>query len=248
MSRVLAAHAMGIGPGIATGMGPVLRAGIVLAIALVGAGSAWSAGPKLYDTGPAQDAAFIRFVNASEQGIDVIPTAKGSKGGKLRVEPAKPATEFMAVRPKSAMTGRIVQGSTALEVAPVAQPGELVSVVVWPNGGAGLATETVAELPKDFNGLKASLAFYNFDAACNMAGLSAAGRDAVIFDTAPLKTVQRRAVNPVALAVQATCGKQPVGKPQDLGTLEAGQRYSVFLVGGAQGSHRVFWVKDVLAP
>ena len=152
----------------------------------------------------------------------------------------------MAVRANDALKGRVVQRTAAIDIAPVARPGELISVVIFSNGSSGLAMQAIAEKPKDFNALKASLAFYNFDPACNGAGLTLAGRDTVIFENGPLRAVQRRAVNPVALSVQPVCGTQRAGAVLDLGTLEAGQRYSVFMVGHAQ-KQRAFWVKDVVA-
>lgn len=225
-----------------------LHWGVAALAALVCASTACAAGPKLYDTGPAQDAAYIRFINATGQPLQIVSSAaQGRKSTRLSIAPSSPASEFMPVKPKSPLAGRVEQGAGGIDIAPTAKPGELVSVVVYTDSGGGVAAEVVAELPKDFNGLKASLAFYNFDAGCGGAGLAVASRDTLIFENAIPRSVQRRAVNPVALSVQPQCGTQNAGSALDLGILEAGQRYSVFMVAGAQG-RRAFWIKDMLSP
>jgi alginate O-acetyltransferase complex protein AlgF len=202
-----------------------------------------AAGPKLYESGPGEDAAYVRFVNATGQPIDVL--AAGKNAGRMHIDNAHPASAFLPLRPKSLIAGRISQGNATADINATAAPGELVTVVVWSKAGQALETTVLAELPKDFNALKATLAFYNFDSQCPAAGLTAGGRDTVIVEgTGPL-SVKRRTVNPVALSTQPTCGAARIGPALDLKTLEAGQRYSIFLAPGPQG-RRAFWVKDEL--
>jgi len=50
----------------------------------------------------------------------------------------------------------------------------------------------------------------------------------------------------VKLAVHATCNGQPVEGTVDLGSLQAGQRYSVFLVPAGKGS-RLMGLQDRIA-
>lgn len=53
-------------------------------------------------------------------------------------------------------------------------------MLVLPDG-AGTSKVVVREQPDDFNGLKASLAFFNVDASCADASLRPAGRTADLF-------------------------------------------------------------------
>jgi len=104
----------------------------------------------------------------------------------------------------------------------------------------------VLESPDDFNALKASVAFYNVDAQCASAALLAAGRNVVLLDGVPEGQAKRRQINPVPLSVQLSCGGKVVGQPLDLGPLEAGQRYTVFLVPAGKSS-RIFKATDTVA-
>jgi hypothetical protein len=126
------------------------------------------------------------------------------------------------------------------------RPGEFVSVVGLDTADGGLRAVTVREQPDDFNALKASVAFYNLDGRCAAPALRVAGRDTVLLDAVAEGQVKRRQVNPVALGVQLVCGGQAVGQPLALGTLEAGRRYTVFLVPAGQSS-RVFFAVDSVA-
>lgn len=210
---------------------------------------AWSAGPQLYSSGPSEDVAYVRFVNATGQPLDILATAdsgkagKNAKAGQLHLDVAKPASAYMGVKPRSALAGRAQQGKNSIALAPVANAGELVSVIVWQGADGKLGSTVIAELPKNFNGLKASVALYNADAACPAAGLAAADNNAMLFEKAVPGGLLRRPVNPVALKARASCGAAAVGQAMDLGTLEAGQRYSVFLVPDRSAS-RVLWARD----
>ncbi|MCS4510089.1 cell division protein FtsQ [Xylophilus ampelinus] len=208
--------------------------------------TAWSAGPQLYASGPGEDASYVRFVNATGKPLDIIAAGKPATGGRLQLGTANAVGSFMPIKPKLVLAGRAVQGKQSLDLAPAAQAGELVSVVIWLRGDGTLVSTAIAELPKTFNGLKASLAFYNVDPACPAAGLSAAGQDTTLFTGGAPNTLQRRPINPVPLSVKVTCDALVVGKPLDLGTLESGQRYSVFLVADGR-EKRAFWARDEMA-
>lgn len=229
-----------------------LAAGLLLAspFLLLAGGPAWAAGPQLYESGPAQDAAFIRFVNATGGPLDIVAGGRAGGSGSARrmtVGADKTAGAFMSIRPGAALQGRASQGGSTIDIAPKAAAGELLTVVFWPGKAGALGTATLAELPKDFNGLKASIAFYNLDDACADARLGVAGRDSMLFEHGAPRSQQRRPINPVVLSVQPLCGTQPVGPRLDLGTLEAGQRYSVFVVPG-KAERTAFWARDELSP
>ena len=190
-----------------------------------------SAQVALYPTGPDQDAAFIRFVNATSAPLDVL----GQPGQPpLRLESAAPASLLFPVDSNQAIKGSLASGAHKLALDLKVEPGEFATIVVVPQGD-GIEQVAVRETPDDFNGLKASLAFVNVDKSCSDASLRPAGRSADLFKAVPVASLQRRSINPVNLSVQLVCANTNVGAPLDLGMLKAGERYSVMLVPSASG-------------
>ena len=199
----------------------------------------------LYPTGPAEDSSFVRFVDGSSNPVDV--SAAGSTA-RLSLDAANPASHFFPIAAGKPIAGTLSSGSTREKVSATVQPGEFVSIVALDGTDKArlLHTVTVREKPDDFNALKASVAFYNLDAGCATPTLKVPGRDIVLLDGVAVGQGKRRQVNPVALSVQLVCGGQPVGQPLSLGTLVAGQRYTVFLV-PSQAHSRVFLANDAVS-
>ncbi|ALM85415.1 alginate O-acetyltransferase AlgF [Bordetella sp. N] len=217
---------------------------ILLAFAgLLSTTAAMAVEVPLYETGPAEDSSFVRFVNGGQQAVEVIATGSNAR---LSMDAAKPASNFLPIKAGKAIEGALVRGNSKQNVSVTVQPGEFASVVALDDAKGGLRSVIVREQPDDFNALKASVAFYNVDAQCASAALLAAGRNIVLVDDVPEGQVKRRQINPVPLSVQLSCGGQPVGNPVDLGSLEAGQRYTVFLVPDGKGS-RIFNATDTVA-
>jgi len=185
----------------------------------------------LYPTGPAQDSAFIRFVNATAAPLDV----SAAQGQPLRLEAKQPTSLYFPVQASPSIKGTLTSGEHTLAVDVAVEPGEFATVVALPQADGALKQVTVREQPDDFNGLKASLAFYSVDAACADATLRPAGRNADLFKAVPTGTLQRRSINPVNLSVQLVCGGANTGSPVELGELKAGERYSVLLVPSSSG-------------
>ena len=185
----------------------------------------------LYPTGPSEDAAFIRFVNAGTAPLDV--TAQAGQP-PLRLETARPVSLFFPVDSTKAVTGTLLSGQQKLAMDLRIEPGEFATVIALPDG-ASLKHVVVREQPDDFNGLKASLGFFNVDKSCVDASLRPAGRNADLFKAVPVDNLQRRSINPVSLSVQLVCANANVGAPLDLGDLKAGERYSVLLLPSASG-------------
>ena len=196
----------------------------------------------LYPTGPSQDAAFIRFVNATTAPLDVIGQAGQPP---LRLEVAQPASLLFPVDSTSPVKGSLVSGGHQLALDLKVEPGEFATIVVV-SQGAGIEQVAVRETPDDFNGLKASLAFVNVDKSCSDASLRPAGRSADLFKAVPVASLQRRSINPVNLSVQLVCANANVGAALDLGMLKAGERYSVLLVPSASGP-RLLSATDTLS-
>ncbi|TBU76921.1 alginate O-acetyltransferase AlgF [Phytopseudomonas daroniae] len=212
-----------------------------LAWAIAQAGHA--AGIPLYPTGPSEDAAFLRFVNAGEGALELA--AAGSEA-RLRLEGEERVSDFLTVPAGRAVKGSLSRGGQRHELDVTVEPGEFTTVVGLPGAGAALELATVREQPDDFNALKASLAFYSLDGRCADAGLRVAGRSVEIFTAVAEGSVQRRSINPVNLSVQLSCAGAPAGEALALGELRAGERYSVFLVPSSEGP-RLFQAKDSLA-
>ncbi len=174
----------------------------------------------------------MRFINLTDGTIEL--QASGSKTS-LALTTAKPDSGFLPVAAGKPVKGQLIRGSQKTDINVVVKPGEFATVLGIPAGAAALGTQIVRESPDDFNALKSSLAFYNVAADCRQAGLKAAGRDVSIFKDVATGQVTRRLINPVAMSVQLVCAGKATGEPLDLGTLAAGQRYSVFASPAAKG-------------
>lgn len=215
----------------------------VLAVAVLFCSAhALAADVALYPTGPDQDAAFIRFVNATAAPLDVM----GQPGQPpLRLETAAPASLLFPVDSGKAVKGSLASGAHQLALDLKVEPGEFATIVVVPQGD-GIEQVAVRETPDDFNGLKASLAFVNVDKSCSDASLRPAGRTGDLFKAVPFASLQRRSINPVNLSVQLVCANANTGAPLDLGALKAGERYSVLLLPSASGP-RLLSTTDTLS-
>ncbi len=217
-----------------------------LITALLGLGvvlSAQAAEIPLYPTGPSEDAAFLRFVNAGDGSLELV--ADGSKA-RLQLDAAAPVSNYLTVGSDKPIKGQFLRNGNAYPLQLSVKPGEFATVVGIPTADNGLQTLVVSEEPDDFNALKASLAFYSLDSSCVAASLLVVGRNVELFKAVATGSLARRSINPVKLAVQLRCADAPVGQPLDLEQLQAGARYSIFLVPSAQGP-RLFKALDTLA-
>lgn len=222
---------------------------LLVCAALAGAGAlAHSADIPLYASGPSQDAAFVRFVNARTDALEV--SAAGSKT-RTQLAPSEPATPFFSVDASAKVKGQFQAGSQQSAVTLTVKPGEFATVVALP-GGESIRQQVLREQPDDFNALKVSLALYNLDPHCGAAGLSVVGRSAALFDGVAAGALKRRVLNPVNISVQLLCKGQPTPTTLALGALVAGQRYSVFVVAagpsaGTNAAPRLFIANDRVA-
>ena len=197
---------------------------------------------KLYETGPAEDSSFVRFVAAAAEPVGL--TASGSQA-KIVLTPANPATGFFPIRANSDIKGTFNAAGASSEVSLKVKPGEFASVIAQTDG-KGLVQTIIREEPDDFNALKVSLGLFNADKRCGNAALQVAGRTTLLVDAVAPGTVKRRSVNPVNIGVRLMCDGKPVGEDLPLGQLQAGERYSVFAVPAGQGS-RIIFANDAVA-
>jgi alginate O-acetyltransferase complex protein AlgF len=209
--------------------------GMMFVVTLFAGTQVMAADIPLYPTGPAEDAAFIRFVNGGTDTVQVV-AQKGQPPLTLAVD--KPVSSFFPVTAKKNIKGTLSSGAQQLQLDVQSKPGEFTTVVVLPDG-KGIKQVTVRDNPDDFNGLKASLAFFNLDGGCANAALRPAGRNADLFKGVANGHLQRRSINPVKLAVQLVCANANVGPVLDLGELKAGERYSVLLLPTTSGPRLV---------
>lgn len=226
-------------------MKPLLSAACLLAgCALSTTSLAQGIEIPLYETGPAEDSAFIRFVNSTGAPLDV--KAAGSKVS-LSLGADQPASHFLPAPAKRALKGEFVQGAVSVPTDTTVAPGEFVTLVALPGETGKLAVQTLRETPDDFNALKAAVGLYNLSPACTDATVKAAGRNVTLFSSIAAGQVsQRLQINPVPLRVQLFCAGKESGEPVSLGTLEAGERYTLFLVPSADGS-RLFHAVDTVS-
>lgn len=197
----------------------------------------------LYPTGPAQDSAYLRFVNVSTSPLQLTP-----EGGQasLKLEAAKVASDFIPVPGGKAVKGTLSRDGKSAQLDVQVAPGDFATVFAL-NDAQGIR-QVVVDEPFDIpNQLKASLALFNADPACANAKVKLAGRDLDLFQKAPEGNPRRQEINPRAsLGVQLECAGKAVGNPVELGALEAGKRYSLLLVPGAAGP-QLLSVTDTVA-
>ncbi|UVJ44155.1 alginate O-acetyltransferase AlgF [Pseudomonas sp. LS1212] len=184
----------------------------------------------LYPTGPSEDSAFLRFVNGADSALQLV--ADGSSA-RLELEGRNDVSDYLPVPAGKAIKGTLSRNGTDVPFELSVAPGEFATVVALADSANGIKQVVVREQPDDFNGLKASLAFFNTDPGCANATLRPAGRNADLFKDVAEGSLQRRSINPVSLSVELVCANAIVGTPLDLGELKAGERYSVLLLPGS---------------
>jgi hypothetical protein len=197
----------------------------------------------LYPTGPDQDSAFLRVINAADRPLQLL--AEGSRTS-LKLEGPNAVSDYLPVPANQPIKGTLELNGKSQPLDIQVAAGEFASVIALPDSAQGIRQVVIREQPDDFNSLRASLAFISADPGCPQAGLRAAGKNADLFKEVADGSVQRRAINPVSLSVQLVCAQTNVGAPLDLGRLKAGERYSVVLLPGANGPYLLL-ATDVLA-
>ena len=205
-------------------------------------GTTFAAEGRLYPSGPPNGVAYLRFVNLAAAEITIVsPAAKIT----IPADDAHRIGEFDPVTPGVALTGSIQLGGATKPIDVTLQQNEFVTVAVTGSADA-LAVTLLRETPSDFNALKSSLGLFNVDQACANAQLVAGDQHlAVVSDVAP-GAVGRRLVNPVDVGLAVSCGDPAQTVPVKLGGLVAGDRYSVFVVGGP--NRQVVAQRDEQAP
>lgn len=226
-------------PGFAPFFGSLLRSWGTVGGLLVGA-AAGATG--LYETGPGGDSSFVRFVNGTDVKIVVSNSSTRNKLD-LGIQNASRVSSFLPVKAGTRLSARVAVGSQNFTISMVAKPGEFITVAAVPDGSGGWKSLQLREIPSSFTSNRPSLAAFNFNEACQSAQVDSAGKSDGIFKNATTQAIQRRLVGAVKAQVQVSCAGKPMGAPLDLGLLEAGERYSIFLLPSQPIS---LWAQDAI--
>lgn len=203
-----------------------LRGSLILA-GVLAAGTV-TAASGLYETGPEQDLSFVRFVNGTDANI-AVSNSKTKAKLDLGVQGASRISAFLPIKAGAKMTATIAVGKQKFDVEVVAKPSEFITVAAVPDAAGAWKAVELREKPISFSSTRVSLAAFNFNAQCSTAQIDSVGKSDGIKNVTP-QAIKRRFVGPIKAQVQISCAGKPVGGPLDMGQLEAGERYSIFIL------------------
>lgn len=216
---------------------------VALALATALGTTAAPAQPMLYEQRLPEGTGFVRLVNATPGPITIKPdydeaTTLGTNGAE-RVSPYFVAEGLAdrAVRLQVTAGGR----TGIMEVR--LQGGQL-NVVVIRDAGDGV-TASAFQVPQRYEQQRAVLAFFNAVPDCANGALALEPSGGSLFSNVAPNSGQSRSVAPAAAVVRASCaaGRAP---NLDLGRLQAGGLYSVWLV-APEGRPTSFLARDTIA-
>lgn len=193
------------------------------------ASAAVCAEPQLYETGPSEESSYVRFVNATGRAITIM-SATGSAKVELNTREKERASRFFPVKSGTKLAATIQSNAYKIPVNVVGKPWEYITIAILPNGATQVTTRLIRETPEDFNAMRSSLALFNLDTKCSGALMQGGPKQATILDNVKPFSVQRRLVNPVRLNAAIACGGSGGDTAIDLSQLQAGERYSIFLL------------------
>lgn len=200
------------------------------------------AASALYETGPEQDASFVRFVNASDIRI-VISNSKTMGKLELGVLGESRVSAFLPVKAGARLVASVIVDKNSFVVEVTAKPGEFITVAVVQDGANGWKAMQLRETPTTFSSTRSSLAAFNFDMQCASAQINSVGKNDGIKNVTN-QAIKRRFVGQIKAQVQIYCSGKAVAEPWDMGQLEAGERYSIFIM---PARTKVLFVKDEIA-
>lgn len=140
------------------------------------------------------------------------------------------------------VTMQVATGGKTSATSIQPKSGTFITVVLAEKAGS-VSAAIVTDHP-EYNQLRARLSFYNAADDCAAASLSEGGKP--VISNVAANAVQARSINPVAATVTAACGSDKL-KPLDLGKLNEGGLYSVWLMKPG-GQPVAFMAHDTIAP
>lgn len=214
--------------------------GLLTAAAWLVASSAVVAETQLYETGPSEETSYVRFVNATDRDITIV-SSTGAAKVELNAKAEGRVSRFFPVKSGVKLSATLQSGERKGSSLVTGKPWEYITVAILPKGGKQLETALIKETPDDFNAMRASVALLNLDSKCAGAQLQGGAKNATILEKVKPYSVQRRLINPVKLTTTVSCGD--AGMPVDLAQLQAGERYSVFLL-TVNNARQAFFARD----
>jgi len=197
---------------------------------------------SLYEGRLPEGFAFVRFANTTADAMDLAPAF---------TDPVKLGTEAGA----RISQYRVVENVTGKSLGVANKEGGHLDLRLTPGkfhtflitaGGAGLAGKLVTDVT-EYNQLKSKLSFYNAAPSCTAASLLLEPTNQAVFKDVETAAMRTRSINPVTEAkVRATCGTAKI-PTLDLGELNAGALYSVWLM-APSGMPAIFLAQDFIAP
>lgn len=194
-----------------------------------GLGSA-HAQTQLYETGPAEDAAFVRFISALPETL----TIQAAGDSHLVLAPESPSTPWQAVRANTPLSATLHYDDRSERVDVKVQPGEFVTVAGVRQDDSWSA-DVGRESPEDFSAFRVSIGLMNLAPDCSQASLRLAGSDVEIVAGVNHGDVHRRQINPVSLSAELFCDASPTGAETVLDSLRAGDRWTLVVHQGPAG-------------
>ncbi|MDM7483042.1 MAG: hypothetical protein P3W96_013690 [Halomonas sp.] len=199
------------------------------AVLFIGLATQAAAAPQLYETGPSEDAAFVRFVDALPNPV----TVRTGKGGQLVLDPKATdtaSTPWQAVKARTPLKATLEYEGQKQEVELAVEPSEFVTIAALPNGKGSWQVRSAREKATDFSARKVALGLLNLDPNCSPASVKVAGKELSILENISPEGIQRRMLNPVDLAVDLYCAGQRVSEGVSLGTLRPGERWTLLII------------------
>ena len=221
-----------------------LRLGLLVGSTLMAAAGAVRAQPMLYEQRLPDGFAFVRLASTLP-GTAVVrpdfgePVTLGEAGAD-RVSPYFVA-EDVAGRP---VKFQVTLGGTTTEVQAEVKGGGLNTVLLQREGDRVVAAAIADQ--GEYNQTRARVTFYNAVSGCPDGALMLDPSGQSVFTGVAPGSGRTRSLNPAQAVVRASCGTQRT-PPVDLGRLQAGGLYSVWMMAPA-GQPVAFLVQDRIAP
>lgn len=196
----------------------------------------------LYEGRLPEGFAFIRFANTTADAMDLAPAFTDPV--KLGSDAAARISQYRVVENVAGKTLAVTNGEGG-HIDLRLEAGKFHTFLITA-GGAQLAGKLVTDVT-EYNQLRSKLSFYNAAPTCPTASLLLEPANQAVFTAVETATMRTRSINPVAEAkVHATCDGANV-PTLDLGELNAGALYSVWLM-APSGVATTFLAQDFIAP
>ncbi|MDQ1079178.1 ABC transporter permease [Pseudoroseomonas cervicalis] len=202
-----------------------------------------TAQPMLYEQRLPDGFAFVRFANTLAGPVSVKPDFDDALN--LRDEGAARVTDYRVAEDVANRPVRltVTEGGRSTELRVTIEGGGYNTILLQRQGDAVQAV--VVKDQTDYNQVRARLSFYNAVPGCAEGSLALAPSGQSVFSKVEPSSMTARSINPVSATVTAGCGGRQAAA-LELGRLEAGGQYSVWLVAPA-GELTSFLVRDRIA-